>query len=166
MQISNFICWWKGYHFQSSTSFIYRCCCFLIRIAELFEIIVDYPESEPALNDLAVCLKRVEIKGLLISSLDKRFAYTIITTIFHYWCVYWKWSQLIPAILSNTFHFGVPICIYHPLEDHFGITRTTSWTLTEWKLVATREFFRHFFKAGECLALVLACASAFPADES
>ena len=46
----------------------------LYRIAQLFEIIVDYPESEPALKDLAVSLKRVEMKGSLISSLDKRFA--------------------------------------------------------------------------------------------
>jgi hypothetical protein len=43
-----------------------------LRIAELFEIIVDYPDSEPALKDLAVCLECVEVKGLLISSLDKR----------------------------------------------------------------------------------------------
>ena len=46
----------------------------LLRIAELFEIIVDYPESEPAFKDLAVSLKRVEMKSSLISSLDKRFA--------------------------------------------------------------------------------------------
>ena len=35
-------------------------------------MIVDYPESEPALKDLSLCLKRVALKGSLISSLEKR----------------------------------------------------------------------------------------------
>ena len=44
----------------------------LCRIAELFEIIVDFPDSEPALKDLALCLEQVEVKEKLILSLDKR----------------------------------------------------------------------------------------------
>ena len=66
---------------------------FLLRIAELFEIIVDYPESEPALKDLAVSLKRVEMKGSLISSLDRRFVDVFIASGA-------SSHQLIPAILS------------------------------------------------------------------
>jgi hypothetical protein len=45
----------------------------MLRISELFEIIVDYPDSEPALRDLAKCLKSVALKQALISSLDKSF---------------------------------------------------------------------------------------------
>ena len=56
----------------------------IFRIAELFEIIVDYPDSEPALKDLAVCLECVEVKGLLISSLDKRFAIIMIIIDAHF----------------------------------------------------------------------------------
>ena len=46
------------------------------RIQELFEIIVDYPESEPALQDLALCMKRVALKHSLIYSLDKRLPHS------------------------------------------------------------------------------------------
>jgi anaphase-promoting complex subunit 2 len=51
-------------------------CCYKYfahkRISQLFEIIVDFPESEPALKDLAVCLKVVDLKQKLIHSLGRR----------------------------------------------------------------------------------------------
>lgn len=47
---------------------------FYSRINEMFEIIVDYPESQPALKDLALCLERVDVKDKLILSLYERFA--------------------------------------------------------------------------------------------
>ena len=51
-------------------------CVLLFRISELFEIIVDFPDSEPALKDLALCLSKVDLKEKLISSLDLRWACT------------------------------------------------------------------------------------------
>lgn len=45
---------------------------FVYRIGELFEIIVDYPDSEPALVDLSTCLQRVDMKAVLMSTLKER----------------------------------------------------------------------------------------------
>ena len=42
---------------------------FLHRIDELFDIIVEYPESEPALADLRECLHHVELRSKVVSSL-------------------------------------------------------------------------------------------------
>ena len=39
------------------------------RISELFDILVEYPDSEPALHDLKTCLERVNKRAGLISSL-------------------------------------------------------------------------------------------------
>lgn len=41
----------------------------LCRIEELFDILVEFPDSEPALLDLKECLKRVELRTFLINSL-------------------------------------------------------------------------------------------------
>eukprot|EP01132_Coremiostelium_polycephalum_P002821 gene2821-3506_t len=41
------------------------------RIAELFDMIVQYPDSVPALEDLAVCFQKISIQKALISSLKK-----------------------------------------------------------------------------------------------
>ncbi|KAL4250662.1 Anaphase-promoting complex subunit 2 [Abortiporus biennis] len=42
-----------------------------LRIKEIFDIIVDYPDSMGALQDLKECLQRVDDKALLVSSLRK-----------------------------------------------------------------------------------------------
>ena len=39
------------------------------RIQELFNIIIEYPESEPALTDLKTCLEKTSLRGDLVSSL-------------------------------------------------------------------------------------------------
>ncbi|ORY03191.1 hypothetical protein K493DRAFT_207320, partial [Basidiobolus meristosporus CBS 931.73] len=39
------------------------------RIAELFDIIVDYPDSEPALHDLKSCMLKVDSRSYLVTSL-------------------------------------------------------------------------------------------------
>ena len=39
------------------------------RISELFDILVEFPDSEPALCDLKLCLARVYKRSFLISSL-------------------------------------------------------------------------------------------------
>lgn len=39
------------------------------RIEELFDIIVEFPESEAALQDLRECLLHVELKKMLVTSL-------------------------------------------------------------------------------------------------
>lgn len=45
---------------------------FQFRIGEMFEIIVDYPESEPAVCDLQKCLEKVDLKNELINNLSTR----------------------------------------------------------------------------------------------
>ena len=42
------------------------------RISELFDIIVEFPESTPALEDLKDCLKHTDQHTQLIASLRKR----------------------------------------------------------------------------------------------
>ena len=44
------------------------------RVSELFEIIVDFPDSEPAIQDLKLCLKKVPYKEQLVSCLDDKYA--------------------------------------------------------------------------------------------
>jgi len=44
-----------------------------LRISELFEIIVEYPDSLPAINDLKDCLLQTETRQLLTKSLTKSF---------------------------------------------------------------------------------------------
>jgi anaphase-promoting complex subunit 2 len=45
---------------------------FKLRLGELFDIIVDYPESMPAIKDLAVCLAKTEQKSQLVRSLTRQ----------------------------------------------------------------------------------------------
>ena len=40
-----------------------------IRIDELFNIIVEFPESEPAIQDLKSCLEKTDLRPHLVSSL-------------------------------------------------------------------------------------------------
>lgn len=44
-----------------------------MRIKELFDIIVEYPDSKPAIEDLKVCLNHVELKVHLMESLKQSF---------------------------------------------------------------------------------------------
>ena len=44
------------------------------RIAQLFDIIVDFPDSGPALEDLRVCLQRSRLRAELVSSLRRAVA--------------------------------------------------------------------------------------------
>ncbi|XP_043207667.1 anaphase-promoting complex subunit 2-like [Amphibalanus amphitrite] len=44
------------------------------RIAQLFDIIVDFPDSGPALEDLRVCLQRSRLRSELVTSLRKAVA--------------------------------------------------------------------------------------------
>ncbi|XP_065919017.1 anaphase-promoting complex subunit 2-like isoform X2 [Dysidea avara] len=44
-----------------------------LRIKELFDIIVEYPDSKPAIDDLKVCLDQVEMKTHLMESLRQSF---------------------------------------------------------------------------------------------
>ena len=39
------------------------------RISELFDILVEYPDSEPALCDLKQCMDKVQLRSFLITSL-------------------------------------------------------------------------------------------------
>ena len=39
------------------------------RIQELFNIIIEFPESEPALMDLKTCLEKTDLRGQLVTSL-------------------------------------------------------------------------------------------------
>lgn len=39
------------------------------RIRELFDILVEYPDSEPALCDLKQCMIKVNLRSFLITSL-------------------------------------------------------------------------------------------------
>ena len=49
--------------------YIYIYYTFLNRISELFDILVDYPDSVPALMDLKLCLATLHKRSFLISSL-------------------------------------------------------------------------------------------------
>ena len=40
-----------------------------IRIQQLFNIIIEFPESKPALLDLMTCLERTNLRGVLVQSL-------------------------------------------------------------------------------------------------
>ena len=40
----------------------------LVHIEELFEIIIEYPDSEPALLDLKCCLEKTDLRGMLVHS--------------------------------------------------------------------------------------------------
>ncbi|EJC98132.1 Cullin [Fomitiporia mediterranea MF3/22] len=55
------------------TRFDYHVCKSLceLRTSEIFDIIVDYPESTPALVDLRDCLQRVDMRGELVSTLRR-----------------------------------------------------------------------------------------------
>lgn len=44
-----------------------------LRITELFDIIVDFPDSQPAVGDLRNCLARTDQRALLLSSLKAAF---------------------------------------------------------------------------------------------
>ncbi|XP_013419521.1 anaphase-promoting complex subunit 2-like [Lingula anatina] len=43
------------------------------RIEQLFNIIVDFPESRPALDDLKVCLQKTDLRGHLVKELKTAF---------------------------------------------------------------------------------------------
>ncbi len=46
------------------------CLCYRSRIEQLFDILVDFPESEPALLDLKACLEKApNLRSILIKSL-------------------------------------------------------------------------------------------------
>jgi len=47
--------------------------------AQLFDLVVDYPESRPALRDLAACLRRARLHGALAA----RFRAAIQTRLLH-----------------------------------------------------------------------------------
>ncbi|KAI5119040.1 hypothetical protein M0805_005906 [Coniferiporia weirii] len=55
------------------TRFDYHVCKSLceLRISEIFDIIVDYPDSNPALLDLRECLQRVDMRSDLVSTLRR-----------------------------------------------------------------------------------------------
>ena len=40
-----------------------------IHIDQMFTIIIEYPESLPGLQDLKVCLEKVNLRGVLVQSL-------------------------------------------------------------------------------------------------
>ena len=40
----------------------------LVHIEEMFEIIIEYPDSEPALLDLKTCLEKTDLRGMLVHS--------------------------------------------------------------------------------------------------
>ncbi|XP_037078099.1 anaphase-promoting complex subunit 2-like [Pollicipes pollicipes] len=44
------------------------------RIGQLFDIIVDFPDSQPALEDLRTCLQRCRLRGELVASLRRAVA--------------------------------------------------------------------------------------------
>ena len=39
------------------------------RIQQLFNIIIEFPESEPALTDLKCCLEKTNLRGMLVQAL-------------------------------------------------------------------------------------------------
>lgn len=41
------------------------------RIEQLFDIIIEYPDSQPAIDDLRVCLERTDLRKVLIESLQE-----------------------------------------------------------------------------------------------
>lgn len=45
---------------------------FKLRLSELFDMIIDYPDSTPAIQDLAICLAKTEKKDRLVQSLTKQ----------------------------------------------------------------------------------------------
>ena len=45
------------------------CALLCFRVSELFDILVEYPDSEPALQDLKLCLEKVNKRAGLIASL-------------------------------------------------------------------------------------------------
>lgn len=45
---------------------------FKLRLSELFDIIVDFPDSTPAIQDLTQCLAKTEQKGQLVQSLTRQ----------------------------------------------------------------------------------------------
>ena len=61
------------------TSFRQRMCHFLYetytraRIEQLFNIIIEFPESQPALEDLRECLAKTDLRGHLTRSLKSVF---------------------------------------------------------------------------------------------
>ena len=42
-----------------------------LRTQEIFDIIIDYPDSQPALQDLKECLARVDQRSELVTALRK-----------------------------------------------------------------------------------------------
>ncbi|KAG7213043.1 hypothetical protein KM043_002374 [Ampulex compressa] len=42
-----------------------------IRIEQLFNIIIEYPESQPAIDDLRICLERTDLRKVLVESLQE-----------------------------------------------------------------------------------------------
>eukprot|EP00955_Chlamydomonas_euryale_P098090 365123-Chlamydomonas_euryale.AAC.30 len=44
------------------------------RISELFDIIIEYPDSQPALNDIAACLRYTSLQSYLVSDLSAAIA--------------------------------------------------------------------------------------------
>ena len=53
---------------------------YLFRIKELFNIIVEFPESLPALQDLKECLQHTNLRGFLKSSLKAAYVHVLIPT--------------------------------------------------------------------------------------
>ncbi|XP_048265921.1 anaphase-promoting complex subunit 2 isoform X2 [Bombus terrestris] len=41
------------------------------RIEQLFDIIIEYPDSQPAIDDLRICLERTDLRKILIESLQE-----------------------------------------------------------------------------------------------
>ena len=41
----------------------------MIHINQMFTIIIDYPESSSALQDLKICMEKTDLRGVLIQSL-------------------------------------------------------------------------------------------------
>ena len=68
--------WVSGYEvLRDSRDYMFYC-----RIRELFDILVEYPDSEPALCDLKQCMLKVNLRSFLISSLKS------VWVCWHTWC--------------------------------------------------------------------------------
>ena len=63
------VCVCRHVHFTSTTCSCIFAFIFCFRIKELFEILVEFPDSKPSLDDLKDCLDRVELRTSLIKSL-------------------------------------------------------------------------------------------------
>lgn len=62
-------------------------------IDQLFNIIIEFPESEPAILDLKVCLEKTDLRGTLVSSLktalETRLLHPGRVLIYEiFWCIF------------------------------------------------------------------------------